>query len=140
MRAILRSCLPLMLAAFVLTSCGKGGGNTPDPNPPAEVQLTVVTDPAINSVQLPAPAPYTVKVTITSAMPTNGVKIDVSARKDDGSGASPFFTSTLNTSSSATTITITGTPANTQCLVDVKVTSRTTASNTWTGTYRFSSK
>lgn len=51
-----------------------------------------------------------------------------------------FFTNTLNTSSAMSTITITGTPANTQCLVEVKVTSRSTASNTWTGTYRFSSK
>jgi hypothetical protein len=128
-----------MLTISIL-SCGKGGGNSPDPNPPAEAPLVVVTDPAVNAVQPPAPAPYTVKVTVTSAMPANGIKIEVTGRKDDGSGASPFFTNTLNTSSAASTITITGTPANTQCLVEVKVTSRSTASNTWTGTYRFSSK
>ncbi|MBP7555852.1 MAG: hypothetical protein KA821_06295 [Chitinophagaceae bacterium] len=139
MRAIFNPFLSVLLTISIL-SCGKGGGNSPDPNPPAEAPLAVVTDPAVNAVQPPAPAPYTVKVTVTSAMPANGIKIEVTARKDDGSGASPFFTNTLNTSSAASTINITGTPANTQCLVEVKVTSRSTASNTWTGSYRFSSK
>lgn len=139
MRAIFYSFLSVLLMTSFF-SCGKGGGNSPEPNPPAEAPLTVVTDPAVNAVQAPAPAPYTVKVTVTSTMPANGVKIDVTARKDDGSGASPFFTTTLNTSSAASTITINNTPANTQCLVEVKVTSRSTASNTWTGSYRFSSK
>lgn len=139
MRAIFYSFLSVLLTISIL-SCGKGGGNSPDPDPPAEAPLAVTTDPAVNAVQAPAPAPYTVKVTVTSAMPANGVKIEVTARKDDGSGASPFFTNTVNTSSAISTITITGTPANTQCLVEVKVTSRSTASNTWTGSYRFSSK
>jgi len=139
MRAIFYFCLSVLLIAS-FSACGKGGGNSPEPNPPSEAPLTVVTDPAVNAVQPPAPAPYTVRVTVTSDMPANGVKIDVSARKDDGSGAPAFFTTTLNTSSVASTITITGTPANTQCQVDVKVTSRSTASNTWTGSYRFSSK
>ena len=132
----------LLLTGFVLvnvvmmSSCG---GGSDDPPPPNEANLAVTTDPANGAVQPPALGPYNMKVTITSAMPPNGVKIEVSAKKDDGSNT-VFFSTSVNRTTSVSDFTITGTPAATQCLVETKVTSLTKSSNQWSGSYRYSSK
>jgi len=125
-----------LLACMSLLSgsgCKKGGGNT-------ETNLVVEIDPPNGSVQAPSIGPFSLKVTVTSAMPPNGVKIEVSAKKDDGSGSAPFFTLNINTSNSVTNIDITNTPLNVQCLVEVKVTSLTKSTNQWLGSYRYSRK
>ena len=120
----------------MMSSCGGGGD---DPPPPNEANLAVTTDPANGTVQPPALGPYNLKVTITSAMPPNGVKIEVSAKKDDGSNT-VFFSTSVNRTTAVSDFTITGTPAATQCLVETKVTSLTKPSNQWSGSYRYSSK
>ena len=138
----------VMLAFSALSSCSKGGGGggngggggggggggTP------EVNLVVTTDPAVNSLQAPSLGPFSVKVTVTSTMPPSGVKIDVSAKKDDGTNSAAFFTTTSTTSTAATTFTITNTPASTQCLVNITVTSVSKPTNQWTGSYRYARK
>lgn len=118
-------------------SKGNGGGGTP---PPAEQNLVVTTNPPNGSVQLPSLGPYNLVVTINSTMPAAGVKIEVSAKKDDGSNPPAFYSNTINTSSTSSNFNITNTPVASQCLVTVKVTSLSTATNTWTGSYRYSSK
>ncbi|MCR6719280.1 MAG: hypothetical protein NVV59_03095 [Chitinophagaceae bacterium] len=133
--------LPILaVTLFVSCSKGSGGSGGNPPPPPDEANLVVTTDPANNAVVPAAPGPYSVKVTITSAMPKNGVTLEVKARKDDGSGAPAFFTYSNNTTNAVSNINITSVPANTLCLVEVKVTSLTKASNTWSGSYRFSAK
>lgn len=127
-----------LFASFILAGCGGSGGDNPPP--PTEANLAVTLDPPNGSVQAPSLGPFTLKVNITSAMPANGVKIEISAKKDDGSGSTPFYTNTANTSGAVNNYTITGTPLNTQCLVEVKVTSLTKATNTWSGSYRYASK
>jgi hypothetical protein len=137
MKITIRFTIFLFLALSIISACGKGGGSTP---PPAqEANLTVTTDPANGSAQLPALGPYNLKVTITSTMPANGVKIDIKAKKDDGSNTE-FFATSVNKTTAVNDFTITGTPAATQCLVEVKVTSLTKATNVWNGSYRYSSK
>jgi hypothetical protein len=127
----------LIMSLCIVSACGKGGGGgTP---PPAEANLAVTTDPPDGMVQLPALGPYNVKVSITSTMPSNGVKIDITAKKDDGTNT-VFFTTSANKTTAVNDFTITGTPAATQCLVEIKVTSLTKATNTWSGGYRYSSK
>jgi len=121
----------------MLSSCGGGGDDSPPP--PNEANLAVTTDPANGTVQPPALGPYNLKVTITSAMPANGVKIEISAKKDDGSNT-VFFSTSVNRTASVSDFTITGTPAATQCLVETKVTSLTKPTNVWSGSYRYSSK
>jgi len=128
----------LMLSYCVLYSCSKSsGGGTPPP--PSEANLVVTTDPANGSLQSPALGPYNLKVSITSALPANGVKIEITAKKDDGSNTI-FFTTSADKTTPINDFTITGTPIATQCLVEIKVTSLTKASNTWSGSYRYSSK
>jgi len=125
-----------LIACMCLLSgsgCKKSSGNT-------EANLVVEIDPPNGSVQAPSIGPFNLKVTVTSAMPPSGVKIEVTAKKDDGSGSAPFFTFNINTSTSVTNIDITNTPVNVQCLVEVKVTSLTKSTNQWTGSYRYSRK
>ena len=128
-----------LLNVVTMSSCGGGGDDPPPPNPPNEANLVVTTDPANGSVQPPALGPYNLKVTVTSTMPTNGVKIEVTGKKDDGTNT-VFFSTSVDRTTAVNDFTITGTPAATQCLVEVKVTSLTKPSNTWSGSYRYSSK
>ena len=97
-------------------------------------------DPPNGTVQAASVGPFNLKVTITSTMPSNGVKIEISAKKDDGSGAAAFYTSNGNTSNAVSNFSLTNTPLNVPCLVEVKVTSLTKSSNQWTGSYRYSRK
>jgi hypothetical protein len=135
-----------MKKAFVIISvlglclsigCKKGSSNPP---PTSEANLVVQTNPANGSFQLPSIEPFNLTVTITSTMPPGGVKIDVSAKKDDGSGSAPFFTTSINSTSSVNNFTITSTPIGVQCLVEIKVTSLSKSSNQWTGSYHYSRK
>lgn len=135
MKLVPRFIVFLFMGLWMVSACGKGGG-TP---PPAEANLAVTTDPANGSVQIPALGPYNLKISITSTMPANGVKIDITAKKDDGTNT-VFFTTSINKTTAINDFTITGTPAATQCLVEIKVTSLTKATNTWSGSYRYSSK
>ena len=126
------------MGLVLVWSCNKGGGGGGTPTS-SEPNLAVTIDPANGSVQLPALGPYNTKVSITSTTPPNGVKIDITAKKDDGTNT-VFFTNSVNKTTAVNDFTITGTPTATQCLVEVKVTSLTKASNVWNGSYRYSSK
>ena len=129
----------LLASVWTWSACGKGssGGGGSQPNEPT---LVVDTDPTNGAVQAPSIGPFNLKVTITSAMPQNGVKIEINAKKDDGTGSNPFYSTTINTSAGVNNFNLTGTPSNVQCLVEVKVTSLSKSSNTWSGSYRYSRK
>lgn len=114
---------------------GGGGGGT------TEANLAVTLNPPANSVQPAAPqVDFPLTVSITSAMPAQGVTIDVTAKKDDGSGAAPFFTESRSSTIANNNFTITGTPIGVVCLTTVTVTSKTKATNTVTLTYRYTRK
>jgi hypothetical protein len=131
----------LLLASFtavvILPSCG-GGGDDPQP---AEENLVITTTPVLNGQQeAAAPGPnFPLTVTVTSKMPPQGVRIQVSARPD-GSGTTAFFTADQTTSNATTTFSITNTPQLTVSRVTVTVTSISKPSNTKTGFYQYSRK
>jgi len=131
-----------VLLTGMLSSCKKGSsGGGGGGGGGGEATLNVTINPPVNSVQPAAPqADFPVSVTINSAMPPQGVTIVVSAKKDDGSGAPDFFSTSLVTSNATNNFTITNTPVSVVCVATVTVTSRTSATNTWTGTFRFSRK
>jgi hypothetical protein len=126
-------------ALFLLgvIACGKdngggGGGSTED-------KLVASLTPAVGSVQPPALGPdFSVQVAISSKMPASGVKVEVSAKPEAGGTA--FFSTQGNTSAATNNYTITGTPINVASIVEVKITSLTQSTNTWTGSYRYSRK
>ena len=128
----------LFMITFVLMSgsCGKssGGGGT------NEATLSVELNPAAGSNQAPTPGPdFPLVVTIKSTMPPSGVKIDVSAR-EDAPGSVPFFTQSINSTTSVNNFTITNSPRGLTIRVDVTVTSLTNSSNKFSGSYTYSRK
>lgn len=127
--------LPVLL--FVMPSCSKGGGGSDNPS---EENLKVTTSPAINGqVEAPSVGPdFPLTVTVTSRMPPQGVRIDVTA-VPDGSGTA-FFTESKTTSAATTNFTITNTPPAVQCRVTVTVTSISKPANKVTGFYIYSKK
>ena len=125
--------------AIVLLITGSCGSKTTPP-PPSEANLAVTLNPPANSTQPPAPQiDFPLSVTITSTMPAQGVTIAVTAKREDNSAV--FFTSPVtNTSSATNNFSITGTPIGVICITTVTVTSKSSATNIWTGTYRYSRK
>lgn len=126
----------LMILSVVLCSGSCGKGSSPNNEPALSIEL----NPSNGSNQSPAPGPdFPLTVTIKSAMPSGGVKIEVSARTDVA-GSTPFFTQTINSTNTANNFTITNSPRNVTLRVDVTVTSIPTPSNKASGNYTYSRK
>jgi hypothetical protein len=105
----------------------------------SEARLTVQTTPAAGSTDPAAPGPdFFPIVQVTSAMPSGGIKIALTAKVDGSSNT--FFTYSKNSTSASNNITITGTPSGVICLVSITVTSLSDAGNVWNGSYRYSAK
>jgi len=121
------------ISVFVIPSCKKNKGTT-------EPILTVETTPANKSNNLNILGPdFPLKIEVTSAMPPSGVKIQVAANTE-GSSGTPFFTATNNSTAPQNNYTITNTPDAVTCVVTITVSSLSSPSNVWTGTYRYSKK
>lgn len=132
--------ITIVISASLLISSGckkSGGGGGGTDN---EANLTVTTNPANGAVVPAAVGPYNLAITVTSAMPSGGVKIEVSAKVDNGTNPPAFYSQTTNTSSVTSNFNITGSTPLTLNLVNVTVTSLSKPSNVWTGSYRFNSK
>jgi hypothetical protein len=114
------------------TACGSKNKTTP------EATLTVTTSPAIGTTAAPAPGPFNLTVTITSAMPAKGVDIKVTAEPDGSTVA--FFSTDLNSTQSVNNFSITGTPVGVVAVVNITVTSLSTPTNIFSGSYRYSAK
>ncbi|MGQ0739519.1 MAG: hypothetical protein ACT4OJ_10700 [Bacteroidota bacterium] len=139
MKFIIRCMAAFLISSFIISSgCkksgGGGGGGTNEAN------LVVTTNPPAGSVQAASFGPFDLTVTITSAMPSGGVKIEVTAKRDDGSNIQFFSQTISNTSAATSNFSITNTPQLIQCLVEIKVTSNSKPGNVWTGSYRYSRK
>jgi hypothetical protein len=132
----------LIILAISASSCSKGGGDTPAPPAPTEADLVVTTTPTVGSNQAPAAlgTGLPVTVTISSTMPSGGVKIDVTAKLE--TGTSNFFTGgSAKSTTASNNFTVTSVPTGGQaCVCSVTVTSLSKSTNIWTGTFRFASK
>jgi hypothetical protein len=115
-----------------ISGCGGGSKSTPEAN------LSVTTNPAVNTTQAPALGPFSLNVKITSAMPASGVTIAVKAAPDGTTNN--FFTTSKNSTAASNDFSITGTPVAVVSVVTITVTSNSTSTNTWTGSYRYSAK
>ncbi|MDF2190892.1 hypothetical protein [Paraflavitalea sp. CAU 1676] len=122
---------------LVSPSCGGKGG---DPKPCSETALQVTTTPANGTTEPAAPGPnFPLQVNITANLPSAGVSIEVKAEPD--AGGSAFFTQTLpDVKTNISNFTITNTPSGAVSKVTITVTSKSCASNKWTGGYRYSKK
>jgi hypothetical protein len=121
-----------IFAALLTGSCKK--------NNAGEVTLDVETNPvAMGQLEAPAPGPdFPLTVRIKSAVPPKGITITVNARVEGGSA--PYFNTTVNTTSSESNISITGTTRGVVNIVNISVSSNSDAANIWTGSYKYSMK
>ena len=139
MRKFLLQVLVVLGIIILNYSCSDKGGSNSGGGGSGEANLAVTLNPPVNSSQPAAPqTDFPLTVSITSAMPSQGVTIDVKAAPDGST--TNFFTQSTPTSSANTNFTITGTPLGVVCVTTVTVTSRSKATNTWTGSYRYSRK
>jgi hypothetical protein len=134
MKKITIVLLSFAVACLALFTACKKSSDT------AEAGLVAETTPANNSNNLNVLGPdFPLKVEITSTMPPQGVKIEITAKKE--SSADPaFFSSTNNSTAPQNNYTITNTPGGVTCVVTVTVTSLTKSNNVWMGSYRYSKK
>ncbi len=127
----------VVLIFGVAGKCNKGSDN---PQPPSEANLAVTLNPPVGSNQAAALGPdFPLSVTVTSTMPPQGVTIEVTAKVENA--ANNFFApAATSTSATVSNFTITNTPVASTCVVTVTVTSKTKATNKWTGSYRYARK
>jgi hypothetical protein len=120
-------------------SCSDKGGGGGGGGGGGEANLAVTLNPPAGSTQPAAPqVDFPLTVSITSTMPPQGVTIDVKAAPDGST--TNFFTESRSSTTPNNNFTITGTPTGVVCVTTVTVTSKTKATNTWTGSYRYTRK
>jgi hypothetical protein len=131
--------LIIVAAALVfvtMQNCGKGGGG----GGCSEPAMTVVTVPANGTLEPPAPGPdFPLTVSVTGNKPSAGVTIEVKAHPE-GNSTNFYAPAVVNTTSTNTNFTITGTPQTVICQVDIVVTSKSCATNKVTLSYKYSRK
>ena len=136
MKKVLLQLFAVSAIIFGIARCSDKGS---DGGGGGEANLAVTLNPPAGSNQPAAPqVDFPLTVSITSTMPPQGVTIDVKAAPD-GSTAN-FFTDSRSSTTANNNFTITGTPAGVVCVTTVTVTSKSTPTNTWTGSYRYTRK
>lgn len=139
MKKIVIVSLTVLFFWAMMPACKKSGGGGGNNNC-TETALQVNTSPAINTIDPPAPGPdFPLQINITAGLPAAGVTIEVTAGPE--AGGANFYTQTLpDVKSAITNLTITNTPSGTPSIVKITITSKSCATNKWTGSYRYSKK
>ena len=138
----------LLAAPFVLFACSNGG-DSPTPTPPPVV-VVPETDLAfkveIASTEIDYAKIYgaiggsqAINVNVTSALPKDGVTIDVKVTKDVDN-TSVFTNNISSTNAAANAITINSLSPGVLSTATVVVTSKTKSSNTATKTFKIAAK
>ena len=128
--------IALIVICAGILSCGKGSGDDC-----TETGLEFTTTPALSSVEPAGVGPdFPLTVTITQPVPPQGVTIVITARPENPSSSTPFFTETKSVTGSVNNFTITNTPQNVQSIVEITATSNSCNTNKFSGSYRYSRK
>jgi len=128
--------LAVLLILSAIVSCKKKKSG--DEGGCGEQKIKVLTIPAINTVDPPAPGTDFPLVVNIETMPPSGATVIVNAKSENN--GTVFFTDTLKKPLTSNSLTITNTPPGVSCLVTIAVTSATCNTNTWSGTYRYTAK
>lgn len=137
------SKIKLFIAAipFLLLSCSKGGESTPTPNPPkieTPITIAVVQDPGTGNILGVVGTSQTINVKVNSAIPTAGVNIEVTVRKDADNAT--VFSTTTSSVAPDNNINITGLTPGVLCTASILVTSKSTASNNKSLSFKLAAK
>ena len=126
--------LNLFLVIFFSALISACSSKSPAPPPPPSEQPIGFTHNAGNNVLNPG-ASLNFAVTLTSAMPASGIKVEVST-KEEASGNNVGTSSSVNSTTSPVNVSVSGLPRQLWCIVTIKVSSVSTASNNATQTFR----
>ena len=129
MRTLRLNIFILLTVILLLESCG-----SKSPTPPPTEQPIAFTHNAGNNVLNPSPS-LNFAVTLTSPMPSGGIKVEVST-KEEASGNAVGTNSSVNGTSATVNAIVSALPRQLWCIVTVKVSSVSTASNNATQTFR----
>ena len=140
----------IVAASFVLFACSKGG-DSPTPSPPTPPPVVIVEADIAFKIEIPVSTEidYTkiygaigstqaINVNVTSALPKDGVTIDVKVTKDADN--STVFTNSITSTNAANAINITSLAPGVLSTFTVLVTSKSKSSNTSTKTFKIASK
>jgi hypothetical protein len=127
----------IFILLTAIGACGKDGGGSGGAC--SEPAMAVTTTPANNSTEAPAAGTtFPVSVNITSNLPASGATIEIKARPEAGTTA--FYTESKLATSALNNFTVTNTPLGTPAIVEITITSKSCATNKWTGSFRYSRK
>ena len=138
--------LLLVALPFVLFSCSKGG-DTPTPTPPtptpptpteSAVAFSIAQDPGASGILGVVGTSQTISVKVSSTLPSAGVNIDVTVRKDLDNTS--VFTTSTSSVAADNTVNITGLTPGVLCTATVVVTSKSTSANNKTMTFKLAAK
>ena len=142
------SIIALSFMVFAFAGCSKGGDSpAPTPTPPpvvvTEADIVFKVDIAGTEVNYAAVFPVVgaslaINANITSALPKDGVTVDVTVKKKLDNTV--VFTTSLSSSAASNPVTVTGLTPGTLCVATVTVTSKSKSSNTALKTFELASK
>ena len=140
----------LLAATFFLFACSKGGDSPAPVTPPVvvvpevdiafKVEIPVGTDVDYTKIYGAIGATQAINVNITSALPTDGVTIDVKVTKDAADNAVIFTNNFTSKTAASNTITINSLSPGVLSTVTVVVTSKNKSTNTATKTFKIAGK
>ena len=139
----------LVAATFVLFACSKGGDSPAPVTPPVvvvpevdlafKVEIPVSTEIDYTKIYGAIGGSQAINVNVTSALPKDGVTIDVKVTKDVDN-TSVFTNNISSTNAAANAITINSLSPGVLSTATVVVTSKTKSSNTATKTFKIAAK
>jgi hypothetical protein len=146
----IRKSSVIALSAIVLSiaGCSKGGDSpapTPTPPPVVVTEADIVFKVDVAGAEVNYSTVFAVVGTsqllnanITSALPKDGVTLDVTVRKKLDNTV--VFTTNLSSSTASNPVTVTGLTGGTLCVATIVVTSKSKATNTSTKTFELAAK
>jgi hypothetical protein len=140
------SFIALSFIVLAFAGCSKGG-ESPSPTPPVvvtEAEIAFKVDVAGSEVNYSTVFPVVgnsqlINANITSALPKDGVTVDVTVRKKLDN-AVVVFTTNLSSSAASNPVTVTGLTPGTLCVATVTVTSKSKSTNSAFKTFELASK
>lgn len=126
----------------LLASCSKGGTDTPAPSPtpvsptPVEssIAFSIDIDPGASNVYAALASSQTTIVNISSTLPKDGVTIDLTVKREKDNVN--IWSSLISSSTGVNTMKIDSLKSGELCIATVVVTSKSTASNNATKSFK----
>ena len=137
-----KNILYVLATIIIFTACSKSGDSpSPSPNPTptptpteAAIVFSIDIDPGSGSIFSAIGASQAMKVTVSSALPTAGVLVDVKTTRDADNAI--ISSSSLASTAAISSASIDSLKPGVLCTTTVVVTSKSTSSNSATKTFK----